>query len=234
MDVLSGLALSGAPEGTIVVAGEQTAGRGRAGRSWQAPAGTSLLCSVLLRPDLAAVELSPLPLIAGLAIAEGIEALSIGLLDAGIELKWPNDIFIGQRKLAGVLMQSRVDSTGLSFVNLGIGINVNVKHEDLPPGATSLMAETGRHWSIDEVERSVLNALTSRYDQFIAEGCAPGLTAWEARSLYRGDVVRVERDCETLEGVLLGIGPNGALLLETANGTEQIVTGDLVRGPRPR
>jgi BirA family biotin operon repressor/biotin-[acetyl-CoA-carboxylase] ligase len=193
-----------------------------------------LLCSILLRPTVAAAELPPLPLIAGLAIAEGIDALTDGQFTSAIRLKWPNDIFLDGQKLAGVLMHSRVTTTRLAFVNLGVGINVNVASNDLSPGATSLAAYTGREWPLADVEESVLAYLTWRYDEFIREGCEPGLAAWEARSLYRGEVVRVERDRETLEGVFVGIGMNGALLLETANGTVQIVAGDLVRGPRPR
>lgn len=234
MDRVTELANDGAPEGTIVVAGEQTAGRGRAGRSWNAPAGSSLLCSILLRPPVSAADLPPLPLLAGLAIAEGIEALVDDQRAIEIALKWPNDVFLDGLKLAGVLMQTRVTTEGVAFVNLGVGINVNTRREGLPPGATSLAEQTGIEWSLEDVERFILDAITRRYDEFVAEGCEAGLVAWAARSLYRNDAVRIEHLGQSIEGIFTGIACNGALLLETAKETVQIVAGDLVRGPQPR
>ena len=234
MDLLTDLALAGAPEGTVVVAGEQTEGRGRAGRSWNAPAGRALLLSLLLRPRIPAADLPPLPLIAGLAIAEGIEAFASSKISTEIKLKWPNDIFLEGLKLAGVLMQTRVTTDGVEFVILGVGLNVNTPQADLPPGATSLAVHSGQEWPLEDLERSVLDSIARRYDEFVAGGSEAGLDAWVARSLYLNEVVEIVHEGETLEGRNAGIASNGALLLETAKETLQIVAGDLVRGPRPR
>src|SRR5215210_2503819 len=128
-----------APEGAVAVAGEQTAGRGRLGRRWLAPAGTSLLCSIQLRPEVAGERLPELTGVAARACAEAIEAMT-GLSP---ELKFPNDVLLGGRKMAGVLAEARDGR-----VVLGIGVNVNVVAEQLPSeverAATSLLAETGR------------------------------------------------------------------------------------------
>ena len=232
MDRITALALAGAPEGTVVVAGEQTAGRGRAGRSWNAPAGSSLLMSVLLRPAVSTADLPPLPLIAGLGIAEGIESLTGS--PASIRLKWPNDLYLHDLKLAGVLIQSRSSTSGVEFINLGVGINVKTSAENLPAGATSLAVATGRNWQIDVLERAVLDALALRYDEFLRHGSERGLAAWFRRSLYRNELVQIEQHGEAIEGCFTGVAANGALMLETVSGTLQIVAGDLVRGPRRR
>jgi len=233
MDRLTELALQGAPEGTIVVAGEQTAGRGRGGRSWVTPPDAALLMSVLLRPKLAPEELSPFPLIAGLAVAEGIEALVGASLPARIDLKWPNDLFCTGRKLCGVLMQARSSRGGVEFVNLGIGVNINTPRESLPDTATSLAALTDTTWSLEAVERAVLDRLAYRYDDFRTAGPAAGLAAWFERALYRNENVRIENVGTVVSGCFIGVTATGALQLRTEAGIEEIVAGDLTRGPRP-
>jgi BirA family biotin operon repressor/biotin-[acetyl-CoA-carboxylase] ligase len=152
-----------ASEGTLVVAGEQTEGRGRLGRRWLAPAGTSLLCSLQLRPDVPGARLPELTGVAARACAEAIAALT-GL---DPELKFPNDVLLGGRKVAGVLAEARENR-----VVLGIGVNVNVAEAQLPQRvdrpATSLLVETGR-----EIDRTVLLAellerLERRYDDWVS------------------------------------------------------------------
>jgi BirA family biotin operon repressor/biotin-[acetyl-CoA-carboxylase] ligase len=151
-----------APEGAVVVAGEQTAGRGRLGRSWLAPAGTSLLCSVQLRPTVAPVRLPELTGVAAHACAEAIEAVA-GLRP---ELKFPNDVLIGGRKVAGILAEAREDR-----VVAGIGINANIAETDLPSGldtpATSLLVETGREIDRAELLVELLDRLERRYDDWL-------------------------------------------------------------------
>jgi BirA family transcriptional regulator, biotin operon repressor / biotin---[acetyl-CoA-carboxylase] ligase len=147
-----------AQEGAVVAAGEQTAGRGRLGRSWVAPAGTSLLCSVQLRPTVSPDRLPELTGVAAHACAEAIEALT-GLQT---ELKFPNDVLVGGRKLAGILAEVREGR-----VVAGIGVNVNVAEADLPRGletpATSLLVETGREVDRAELLVELLERLERRY-----------------------------------------------------------------------
>jgi BirA family biotin operon repressor/biotin-[acetyl-CoA-carboxylase] ligase len=152
-----------APEGAVVVAGEQSEGRGRLGRRWLAPAGTSLLCSVQLRPQIAGERLPELTGVAARACAEAIAEV------AGVEpeLKFPNDVLVGGRKLAGVLAEAREGR-----VVLGIGINVNVPEAELPVNvdrpATSLFAETGREIDRAELLVELLERLENRYDAWLS------------------------------------------------------------------
>jgi BirA family biotin operon repressor/biotin-[acetyl-CoA-carboxylase] ligase len=152
-----------APEGALVAADEQTAGRGRLGRRWLAPAGTSLLCSLQLRPAIASERLPELTGVAARACAEAIAALT------GLEpgLKFPNDVLVGERKLAGVLAEAREDR-----VVLGIGVNVNIPAEELPQevdrAATSVLVETGRELDRAELLAELLERLERRYDDWLS------------------------------------------------------------------
>jgi BirA family biotin operon repressor/biotin-[acetyl-CoA-carboxylase] ligase len=151
-----------APEGAVVAAGEQTAGRGRLGRSWVAPAGTSLLCSVQLRPTVSPDRLPELTGVVAHACADAIEAVA-GL---GTEIKFPNDVLVGGRKVAGILAEARDGR-----VVAGIGVNVNIAEADLPTGletpATSLLAETGREIDRAELLVELLERLEQRYDAWL-------------------------------------------------------------------
>lgn len=152
-----------APEGALVAAEEQTAGRGRLGRRWLAPAGTSLLCSLQLRPAMPSERLPELTVVAARACAEAIAALT-GLKP---ELKFPNDLLVGGRKMAGILAEAREQR-----VVLGIGVNVNVPAEELPQEvdrpATSLLVETGRELDRAELLAELLERLERRYDDWVS------------------------------------------------------------------
>ena len=157
------LLLSDAPEGALAAADEQTAGRGRLGRRWLAPAGTSLLCSLQLRPAIASERLPELTGVAARACAEAIAVLT-GLEP---ELKFPNDVLVGGRKVAGVLAEAREER-----VVLGIGVNVNVPADELPQEvdlpATSLLVETGRELDRAELLAELLERLERRYDAWLS------------------------------------------------------------------
>jgi BirA family biotin operon repressor/biotin-[acetyl-CoA-carboxylase] ligase len=152
-----------APEGAVVAAGEQTAGRGRLGRVWHAAPGTSLLFSINLRPTVETPRLPELSIVAGIASAEAIRQ-STGLL---ADVKLPNDLLVGGRKLAGMLAEAREDR-----IVLGIGINVNVAADDLPTDvdlpATSLLVELGRPVDRAELLAAILLELERRYDTWLA------------------------------------------------------------------
>ena len=153
----------GAPEGALVAADEQTAGRGRLGRNWLAPAGTSLLCSLQLLPAMPPERLPELTVVAARACAEAIAALT--RLEP--ELKFPNDLLVGGRKVAGILAEAREQR-----VVLGIGVNVNVPAEELPQEvdrpATSLLVETGRELDRAELLAELLERLERRYDDWVS------------------------------------------------------------------
>jgi BirA family biotin operon repressor/biotin-[acetyl-CoA-carboxylase] ligase len=152
-----------APEGALAVAEEQAAGRGRLGRRWLAPSGTSLLCSLQLRPDVPGERLPELTGVAARTVAETIHALTA--LEP--ELKFPNDVLVGGRKVAGVLAEAREER-----VVLGVGINVNVPEDELPREvdrpATSLLVETGRELDRAELLVELLELLELRYDAWVS------------------------------------------------------------------
>jgi BirA family transcriptional regulator, biotin operon repressor / biotin---[acetyl-CoA-carboxylase] ligase len=151
-----------APEGALVVAEEQTAGRGRLGRRWLAPAGTSLLCSLQLRPPVPPERLPELTVVASHACAEAIATLT----GFEPELKFPNDVLLGGRKVAGVLAEAREGR-----VVLGVGVNVNVTADELPQEvdrpATSLLVQTGREIDRAELLVELLERLERRYDRWV-------------------------------------------------------------------
>lgn len=169
------LATLGAPEGTVVVADYQTAGRGQRGRAWTAPAGSALLVSCVLRPALPAGRWPELTLVAAGAVAEAVAAIT----GARCRLKWPNDVLVGDRKLAGVLAEGVAGPTAAdSFVVLGIGINVAQRLEDWPAGlrerAVSL-AQLGHPVSRPTLLAAVLARLAARYDVLLGGGVEPAV-----------------------------------------------------------
>jgi BirA family biotin operon repressor/biotin-[acetyl-CoA-carboxylase] ligase len=205
------------PEGAVAATDLQTAGRGRHGRTWEAPTGTSLLCSVLLRP--APARRAPeLTLVAALAVARAVD-------DAGAaaQIKWPNDVLVGRRKLAGVLGELRGGA-----VVLGIGINVNQQAGDLPPDArtpaTSLRVETG----VEHGRAALLAALLAHLEAAYAVWRDEGLSALggelASRDVLRGRAIEVAG----LRGVASGIDDAGRLLLDTGDQQVAVESGEVV------
>jgi BirA family biotin operon repressor/biotin-[acetyl-CoA-carboxylase] ligase len=168
-------------EGAIAVADFQSAGRGRLGRSWEAPPGTALLVSVLLKPppERRAPELS---LVAGVAVADALEALT----ELSVQIKWPNDVMLRRAKVAGILAEAREGA-----VVLGIGVNVNQTRGQLPPGAGSLLTATGREWDREAVLDEVLSALGGRYGEWLAGGLDAVYEGLSPRDFLRGRRVTV-------------------------------------------
>ena len=170
------------PEGAIAVADYQTAGRGRLGRSWEAPAGDALLVSVLLKPP-ADRPLPQLALVAGVAVADALERLT-GL---AVQIKWPNDVMLRRTKVAGILAEARDGA-----VALGIGVNLNQTRDRLPDRAGSLRSETGLRWDRDQVLDAVLDDLGRRYDQWRTGGLDAIYDGLGARDFLRGRRVTVD------------------------------------------
>jgi BirA family transcriptional regulator, biotin operon repressor / biotin---[acetyl-CoA-carboxylase] ligase len=232
MDVASQLARFGARERTAVVSREQTAGRGRAGRPWQAAAGSALFATLILRPPVAAHSLSTLPLVAGVAVAEVIERVSGGT----VWLKWPNDVWLkvddGAAKVAGILVTSSLRGDRVDYVLIGVGINV-LGGEDLPSGATSIQGATGLTMTPDEVFQRLLECFAGAYAAYVAANGRPSLSGWLARAALLGEIVTLEDAGRSLTGTFVGVDEDGGLLIEeTAHKIHKVVAGDLVRGPR--
>jgi BirA family biotin operon repressor/biotin-[acetyl-CoA-carboxylase] ligase len=229
MDVVDERARAGAAEGLIVVADEQTAGRGRIGRRWVAEPGSSLLCSILLRPEIQPNRLGPLPLAIGIAVAETVESF----IAISAELKWPNDVLIQRRKVAGILVQSRLSGNGVDFLNIGIGMNVNAPVESLPDGATSLQVATGRAIDRDDVLGVLIQRVNRAYSAYLSTGGNPDLDEWKRRAILLGEEVSVRRDHDEVGGRFVGIDEEGRLILEVRpEGLIALAHGDVVLGPR--
>lgn len=225
------LAASGAPHGTVVVAEEQTAGRGRLGRVWHSPAGENLYCSILLREVGSGAWLSWLPLMTGLAVLKTVHAA------AGLQpsLKWPNDVFIGSRKIAGVLGESAGLGTPDAVVVVGIGLNVNIGRESFPTElraiATSLAAEAGCRFDRAELLASLLLELEACYTAVTPEVPAALREEYGAYCSTLGRQVRVSlAEDRTIEGRAEAITEDGALrVIESGSGRALTIrTGDIL------
>jgi BirA family biotin operon repressor/biotin-[acetyl-CoA-carboxylase] ligase len=217
-DEVTARAMAGAEEGLLVVAGEQTAGRGRRGRVWQSPADENLTFSMLLRPALPARLAAPVTLIAGAVLAA-----SLAQLGFSPRLKWPNDVLLdttaGPRKVAGILTEMASEAGCVRHVVLGVGINVNTAAfpGELATRATSLCLARGRHVDRGEALAAFVNAFEPSYDDFVAHGPAAALATWNGFALL-GQPCSVERDGQPIRGVAEGVVASGALLVRIANG----------------
>ena len=216
------LALEGAPEGTLVVAEKQTAGRGRRGKVWESPLGTGIWMSLVLRPQIMPAEASVLTILCGLATAEAIKA-ETGL-SAGI--KWPNDILINGKKAVGILTEMDCEMSEVHFVIPGIGINVNTA--SFPPEiadiATSLYLECGKTVSRRRLVHKVLERLEEHYETFLRTGSFTAmLEDYRKHCITLGKEVHV-LGREPFFAEALDITPEGELLVRRAdNGKEEVV-----------
>jgi BirA family transcriptional regulator, biotin operon repressor / biotin---[acetyl-CoA-carboxylase] ligase len=201
------------PEGALVVADHQTAGRGRLGRSWEAPPGTALLCSILLKPpaDRAAPQLS---LVAGVAVADAIEQV-VGL---AAQLKWPNDVMLRRRKVAGCLAEARDGA-----VVLGIGVNVNQTGDQLPERAGSLRTLTGRDWDREELLAWLLDDLGRRYADWLDNGLDGVYDGLAPRDFLRGRRVTVNGT----SGTAVKIARDGRLEIAVGDGVVRVDSGEV-------
>jgi len=223
-DVAAQLAERGADEGSVVVAEAQSAGRGRHGRTWSSPAGAGLYVSTVLRPRPEVALL--LTIAAGVSIAEGIQAAS-GLSPS---VKWPNDVFVGARKLAGILAEAGMSATGVSHVVVGFGINVlpAAFPPDVASRATSLEGELGRPVDRGLLLSACLDGLASRYADLQEGRAASVLEAWRARAatMLRRPVEWDRGDIRS-RGVAENIDDTGALLVRTDAGLVRVISGEV-------
>jgi BirA family transcriptional regulator, biotin operon repressor / biotin---[acetyl-CoA-carboxylase] ligase len=212
---------AGEPEGAVVLAEEQTAGRGRAGRTWQSERAAGIYVTLLLRPKLAPVQAPLLTMMAGLSAHAAIQAMT-GL---EVDVKWPNDLLIRGKKAGGILTEMHAEPSAVRFVIVGIGINVNQEKfaGELGAIATSLRIETGKQASRMELLVRLLREFESDYHRFLREG-AKGVTArFEKASSYaNGKRVRVTNGTESFAGTTAGLGAEGLLQVKRDDG--QVVT----------
>ncbi len=218
----------GAEEGAVVVADSQTAGKGRLGRSWESPAGVNLYCSVILRPAILPVEATQITFLSAVAVVRTIEAVT-GLIP---QIKWPNDILVHGKKVAGLLNEMSAETDGVRFVIVGIGININMRSDQFPGDlrypATSLLLAGAGVVSRVAVARALFTHLDVLYDEYRTRGFGRIREEWLSRSAFQGRMVRVDSGDDSVEGVVTGIADDGALLLDRGQGSvERIVSGDV-------
>jgi BirA family biotin operon repressor/biotin-[acetyl-CoA-carboxylase] ligase len=222
MDEARRQAQEGAMEGTVIVAGEQTAGRGRMKRGWLSPRG-SIALSIILYPKLA--YLSSLIMVASLGVAHCIE--KVASLKA--EIKWPNDVLTNGKKVCGILIESEVKGKRADYAIIGIGINVNLKPTDFPevmPLATSLSHELGKDISRLELVRCLLAEIESLY-LALPSGEAV-YQEWRDKLVTLGKKVRLSSEETTLEGIAESVASDGSLLLRQSDGSlTKVVAGDV-------
>jgi BirA family biotin operon repressor/biotin-[acetyl-CoA-carboxylase] ligase len=221
------LGYAGELEGAVVLAEEQTAGRGRAGRNWHSERGAGLYVTLLLRPRLSPVQAPLLTMLAGLSAHAAIEAQT-GL---SAELKWPNDLLMSGRKVGGILTEMHAEPTQVRFVIIGIGINTNQEKfpADISATATSLRRESGRTHSRLELLVRLLTEFESDYNRFLREGSSYVVKRFEAASYFaNGKRVRVETGHETYFGTTAGLTSEGLLRVKREDGeTTTVIAGDV-------
>jgi BirA family biotin operon repressor/biotin-[acetyl-CoA-carboxylase] ligase len=222
-------AAEGAPEGSVFVAEEQTAGRGRGAHQWASAASAGIYCSVVLRPALPPSEALVLSLAAGLAVQ-----YAVGQIGASIspDLKWPNDLLIQGKKFCGILTEMNAEPTRVRYIVVGIGINVNQASfpVELQPIATSLRLATGTEWSRVELCAALLKSLDREYRDLVEKpGAHEAILRrfQEQSSTVRERLVRVEEN-GGFEGVTEGLDPRGFLQVRTADGLRTVLSGTVI------
>jgi len=223
------LARHGAPEGTLVLAEEQTAGRGRQERRWLSPAYVNLLFSILVRPSLPMDRAFVLTMILAIAVIDSVKALY------GLDtlIKWPNDLYIGNRKLGGILTEFSAGEGGIDYVVLGLGLNVNWNPGEeggLLHPATSIRAESGAPVSRNELLVAILKRFEYDYGRLSPAEMGELYRRWNDLSMIMGREVDIHSREEHIRGTVRRIDPTGALIIQDAGGEERkILSGDVSR-----
>ena len=210
------LAKEGAPEGTLALAEFQSAGRGRLGRSWEVPEGTSVMMSILLRPKFEPQYAPTLTLVMGMAVAKAVKKLGFD-----VSIKWPNDVVVSHKKICGILTEMGVRDGKIDYAVIGVGINVNIREfpEEMADKATSLYLESGKEFDRSQIPGLVMEAFEKYYEKFAATCDLSGLKEeYESILANYNQPVRVLAK-EPYEGVARGITDGGELLVEKTDGT---------------
>ena len=210
------LAKEGASEGTLALAEFQSAGRGRLGRSWEVPEGTSVMMSILLRPKFEPQYAPTLTLVMGMAVAKAVKSLGFD-----VSIKWPNDVVVSHKKICGILTEMGVRDGKIDYAVIGVGINVNIKEfpEEMADKATSLYLESGKEFDRSQIPGLVMEAFEKYYEKFTATCDLSGLKEeYESILANYNQPVRVLAK-EPYEGVARGITDGGELLVEKTDGT---------------
>ena len=226
MDEAFRLGMEGALEGTLICAEAQSKGRGRLGRGWVSPRGKGIYCSLILRPKFAPSQMAQLTFMSAVALFDAI-GKTTGLK---VNIKWPNDLLINGRKLAGILTELRAEMDQVKFLVIGIGLNVNATSQHLIPEATSLKIETGTNFSRVSLLQEVLRSLEFWYTKFNRGGFTSILDAWKERCGTLNKRVRVIDAVGMVEGTAFDLDSDGGLLIRQDSGViVKRMAGDVVQ-----
>jgi BirA family biotin operon repressor/biotin-[acetyl-CoA-carboxylase] ligase len=220
------LAVEGAPEGTLVVAEQQTKGRGRLRRNWHSPFQEGIYASLILRPKLPPAEAPKITLATGVSVAETLLAIT----PVKPAIKWPNDILVNGRKICGILTETSTEMDAIDFVVVGVGINVNNRKfpDDLREIATSVYLETGRTFDRVTLMQEFLRQFERSYSLFLRSGFESIGKRWRELAMLLGKEVTVRMIDRTCRGRVMELDRDGALLIKSENGElERIYSGDI-------
>ena len=218
-------AAEGAPEGSVFLAEEQTAGRGRGANTWQSPRSTGIYCSVVVRPSLPPSDVLVLSLAAGLAVQSAIQQID-SRVDA--DLKWPNDVLVDGKKVCGILTEMNAEATRVRHIVVGIGINVNQASFPKELQATSLRLSGGSEWSRVELAAALLKSLDHEYRQLVENSDAQESILRrfaESSTWVRGKAVRIDENGAGFEGTTEGLDARGFLQVRTQKGIRTVLSG---------
>ncbi|RII25200.1 MAG: biotin--[acetyl-CoA-carboxylase] ligase [Geobacter sp.] len=222
------MAEEGAPEGTVVIAESQSRGKGRMGRRWESPSGVNLYCSIILRPPILPLQAVQMTFLSAVAVARGVEETT----RLSPTIKWPNDVLLSGRKVAGLLNEMGAETEKVNFIILGIGVNINMEQNQFPADlrhpATSLRIESGRPVDRVDFARVLLRELDTLYASYLAGGYGAVRDEWLARCAMIGRRVHVDYRDSAVAGLATGIDEYGALLLTLDDGrVERVLAGDV-------
>ncbi|NQT95358.1 MAG: biotin--[acetyl-CoA-carboxylase] ligase [Candidatus Omnitrophica bacterium] len=219
------LAKKGFKEGTTIIAEGQSKGRGRLAREWSSPKQKGIYLSIILRPNLLPYQAPKITLITAVSICEAIR----GYCGAEVLIKWPNDILLNNKKVAGILTEMEAEQDSINFLILGIGINVNTRISELPKGASSISEEAGDNILRIELLKVILETFEQNYATFKREGFSPFRHRWKNLSATLGRRVRATCMHRKIEGEAVDIDSDGALKIRLDTGFhEKVVAGDVM------
>ncbi len=231
------LAEDGAPEGTLVIAEAQESGKGRRGRQWFSPASLGLYLSFILRPKMAPAEAARINLLMSVSAAEVIKDKT----GSPVKIKWPNDILINGKKAAGILAEISTELDSISYMIIGLGVNVNIPRSgsigsfpaELQKTATSLLIETGRKFSRAALLKCILMDFEHRYKAALQDGFQSALSRWRELSGIIGKKIKIETAGGKITGSVVDLDRDGALVLRDPEGTlRRFLSGDIIQEMR--
>ncbi|MFC1884616.1 biotin--[acetyl-CoA-carboxylase] ligase [Thermodesulfobacteriota bacterium] len=221
------IARMGAPEGTVVIAENQNAGRGRMGRKWVSPKYANVLMSVIIKPDIKIREIFAINMITTLAVTDAIEEI-FGL---NSKIKWPNDIYLNMKKVGGILTEISAKGHDIEYVVVGLGLNINWKPENLTEmryDAISVSEEVGYPLSREEIISSILIKIDLYYKMYSQGMSLKLLELWRERSIILGKLVEIDTGEETISGRVLRVDHRGTLIIENEDGDKnEVIFGDV-------